>query len=403
LWQLRKTDRESVQRPINFAPGSSVGVCGGKKTRLETIVTLTSGSKRSTRRRLVVVVALVASILAIASPASAAVITCNGLEATVVGTDGNDTLYGTEGVDVIAGLDGRDRIYGLGGNDIICGGGARDRIFAGRGHDMVFGGDGDDRIKADQGADQIWGEGGDDKISGQTGADVISGGRGDDKISGGFGDDVISGGRGDDILDGADGSDQLLGGAQTDTCDSPNDVITACELPVIAGPSSGDAAYEDESLRIINAERAGHGLAAVARHPELDSYARAWAIEMSTIPLPLTAAGHHSPPFTGSDRPFQNIPNSVSWTAAFENVGYSTIGANETAADVMSRLFYSPGGSGFMTSPGHKCNILETAASEVGLGAFTDSGGALWVVQVYWGTEHPLPTPIAECASVVAR
>lgn len=354
-------------------------------------------------RVVAVVAALLATLLATAQPAAAAAVTCNGLTATIVGTDGNDTLVGTDGVDVIAGLDGRDRIYGLDGNDVICGGGARDRIHAGRGHDIVFGGDGDDRIKADQGKDQIWGEGGDDRISGQTGADLIVGGRGDDTLSGGFGNDTLQGGRGDDVINGADGTDSIAGGADVDTCDSPNDIIAGCELPTIAGPSSGDAQYAAESFTIINSERTSRGLPALTRHPDLDSYAQAWAVEMSTIPLPLSASQHHSPPFTGSDRPFQNIPNSVSWTAAFENVGYSTVGTTETPADVMSRLFYSPGGSGFMSSPGHRCNILETAAIQVGLGAHTDANGAVWVVQVYWGTEFPLPAPIAECASVTSR
>ena len=351
----------------------------------------------------IVVAALMAAMLATAAPASAATPTCNGVTATIVGTNGNDTLIGTAGVDVIVGLDGRDRIYGLDGNDIICGGGSRDRIWSGRGHDIVFGGDGDDRIKADQGKDQIWGEGGDDKISGQTGADLIVGGRGDDTLSGGFGDDVLQGGKGNDEIWGADGADSIQGGADQDLCDSPGDLIAGCELPTIAGPSAGDPEYTTASLSIINAERSDRGLPALTRHPDLDSYAQAWAVEMSTIALPLSASQHHSPPFTGSDRPFQSLPNSVSWTAAFENVGYSTVGSSETPADVMSRLFYSPGGSGFMSSPGHRCNILETAASQVGLGAHTDSNGAVWVVQVYWGTDYPLASPIGECASVVSR
>ena len=354
-------------------------------------------------RAIAVAITLLATLMVSVQPAGAAEFTCNGLPATIVGTDGNDTLIGTEGVDVIVGLAGRDRIYGLGGNDVLCGGGSRDRIYAGRGHDIVLGGDGDDRIKADQGTDQIWGEGGDDRISGQTGADLIVGGRGDDILSGGFGNDTLQGGRGQDQISGADGADTINGGADADTCDSPGDTITGCELPTIAGPSSIDAQYATASFSIINSERVARGLPALTRHPDLDAYAQAWAVEMSTIPLPLSASQHHSPPFTGSDRPFQSIPNSVSWTAAFENVGYSTVGSAETPADVMSRLFYSPGGSGFMSSPGHRCNILESAASQVGLGAFTDANGAVWVVQVYWGTQYPLPSPIAECASVTAR
>jgi putative cell wall-binding protein len=53
---------------------------------------------------------------------------CDGLEPTLLGTDGPDTLVGTSGDDVIHGLDGDDLISGGGGNDVICGGGGLDTI-----------------------------------------------------------------------------------------------------------------------------------------------------------------------------------------------------------------------------------------------------------------------------------
>jgi len=53
---------------------------------------------------------------------------CDGLEPTLLGTDGPDALVGTSGDDVIHGLDGDDVISGGGGNDVICGGGGLDRI-----------------------------------------------------------------------------------------------------------------------------------------------------------------------------------------------------------------------------------------------------------------------------------
>jgi Ca2+-binding RTX toxin-like protein len=61
------------------------------------------------------------------------VLTCNGLETTIVGTTGPDILVGTSERDVIVGLTGDDVIYGLGGNDVICGG---------EGNDVILGGDG---------------------------------------------------------------------------------------------------------------------------------------------------------------------------------------------------------------------------------------------------------------------
>jgi Ca2+-binding RTX toxin-like protein len=60
----------------------------------------------------------------------------------IMGTPGNDTaLLGTPGDDVIFGLGGNDTIYGLGGNDCIDGGEGDDKIFAGPGTDTCVDGE----------------------------------------------------------------------------------------------------------------------------------------------------------------------------------------------------------------------------------------------------------------------
>ena len=107
-------------------------------------------------------------------------VTCNGLDATRWGTDGDDLLIGTTGADVIVGLGGDDVIVGLGGNDTICGG------------------DGDDIIS---------GGGGKDHLRGDNGEDVLRGGLGNDRLYGGNGDDMLVGGKGNDRLFGQKGDD----------------------------------------------------------------------------------------------------------------------------------------------------------------------------------------------------
>ena len=110
--------------------------------------------------------------------------TCNGLEATIIGTLGDDNIRGTNGDDVILARGGDDNIRGGRGDDVICG------------------------------------NQGDDKVNGQNEADAIFGGRGDDTLVGGARDDLLDGQLGFDSLDGAGGTDTCLGG----------EVVEACEL-----------------------------------------------------------------------------------------------------------------------------------------------------------------------------
>ena len=63
------------------------------------------------------------------APSAWAASTCGGLRATIVGTNGGDSLQGTAGRDVIAGRGGSDFIDGGGGDDVVCGGGGRDQLY----------------------------------------------------------------------------------------------------------------------------------------------------------------------------------------------------------------------------------------------------------------------------------
>lgn len=360
-------------------------------------------SSSTTGRWAMVIGAIATLAIGLAGNAGAAATpTCDGRRATIVGTEGDDRLTGTNGPDVIVGLGGKDKIFGLGGSDVICGGRGRDRIFGGSGSDKIWGNGGNDRINGHIGKDTIRGGNGQDYILGRSGDDVIFGEAGHDRLFGGRGNDTLDGGDGNDTLDGDLDLDILKGQLGTDYCEPSLDSATGCELP---GSSSnrGGVPYENQMMSMINTERIGAGLDPLSRHVDLDAYALDWSIEMSAIPLPLSASQHHSPAFTGSNYPFRSLPTSVSWTAAFENVGYATVGSGETAEATMTRLFYAPNGFGFMSSPGHRCNILETAADEIGVGAVVDSSGDVWVVQVFWGTDSPLDTPIGECVGVVGR
>jgi Ca2+-binding RTX toxin-like protein len=74
--------------------------------------------------------ALLTALLTVSpSPSYADTVTCDGMTATIVGTDSGETITGTAGADVIAALGGNDTVSGLGGDDRICGGGGDDTIY----------------------------------------------------------------------------------------------------------------------------------------------------------------------------------------------------------------------------------------------------------------------------------
>src|SRR3954471_11900202 len=57
----------------------------------------------------------------------------------LVGTSGDDIIYGTPGDDVIDAGDGNDFVCGLGGNDTINGGDGDDFLLGGLGNDVING------------------------------------------------------------------------------------------------------------------------------------------------------------------------------------------------------------------------------------------------------------------------
>ena len=75
-----------------------------------------------------------------------------------VGTNGADTITGTQGTDLLFGLGGADVLGGVGTDDLLCSG---------------------------EGVDVLDGANGDDTLSGGAGRDVLRGGEGDDRLSGG--------------------------------------------------------------------------------------------------------------------------------------------------------------------------------------------------------------------------
>ena len=134
----------------------------------------------------------------------------------VNGGNGNDSLTGTEGDDIVNGGNGNDNLTGLAGDDVLNGGNGNDTINAGDGNDSLDGGNGNDVMTAGAGNDSLNGGNGDDVMDGGAGNDSLSGGNGNDTMNGGAGNDSLSGGNGNDILTGGAGDDVMAGGNGND-------------------------------------------------------------------------------------------------------------------------------------------------------------------------------------------
>lgn len=172
-----------------------------------------------------------------ALPAQAAVPTCFGKPATIVGTAGPDTLLGEDTVSEV--------IYGGGGNDVISGG----DFYGSADHpDLLCGGPGDDRVQGSAGNDKVSGGSGHDFVSGELGADVLHGNLGNDTLreesiaESDSVNDILRGGGGDDELIGGWGQDRLLGEAGADRL-----IDAECDGPTLLDGGAGDDYLESWS------------------------------------------------------------------------------------------------------------------------------------------------------------
>ncbi len=153
------------------------------------------------------------------------------------GGDGNDTLNGDDGDNII---------YGRGGDDVLTGG---------DGHDYLRGFEGDDRIEGGDDIDVIGGEDGNDTLSGGAGNDYIVGNDGDDILHGDGGNDLLESGNGNDNLSGGAGADTLRPGIGDDTMAGGN----GADVFVI-GRSWGDDRITDFSISTDTLDFQGSGL-----------------------------------------------------------------------------------------------------------------------------------------------
>ena len=181
--------------------------------------------------------AMVATFLVAPAGAQVGGNLCNGLEPTIVGTDGDDVIQGTFRDDVIFAGAGNDQIRGASGADVICGGSGDDVIYGDSQNDVIFGDAGNDVIHGGSDHDEIYGGEGDDEIYGNSQ---------NDSLFGGAGNDYLNGGSDEDVLDGGDGTDIGDGSWQNDSCTNTEEALS-CE-GIVAGTTDEPAVAEGPVL-----------------------------------------------------------------------------------------------------------------------------------------------------------
>ena len=76
--------------------------------------------------------------------------------AKLLGTQGDDEVFGYRGNDVLVGRAGVDTLYGGAGLDTLLGGGGSDLLLGGSGNDILNGGAGADRMEGGSGDDTYY-------------------------------------------------------------------------------------------------------------------------------------------------------------------------------------------------------------------------------------------------------
>lgn len=147
---------------------------------------------------------------------------------TLMGTEAGDRMFGFAGNDVISGFDSKDCLHGGRGADQLKGAGDNDRLLGAQGADRLHGGDGRDRL---------YGGGGRDRLVGGVAGDLLAGGDGNDRLSGGPEADRIFGERGNDRIGGGEGRNTIDAGPGADRIHSRNgerdDVICGKGVDVV--------------------------------------------------------------------------------------------------------------------------------------------------------------------------
>jgi len=218
--------------------------------------------------------------------------------------------------------------------------------------------------------------GGNDVIRNNSGKTaILFGGTGNDTLHGGWGGDRVFGGQGTDTLYGYAGPDVLFGGGGTDSLNGGGGKNTLGQ----SSPNAlrANSVIEEEIIRLVNLQRAAAGLAPLAVNMRLNAAAGFHTTDMVRIGNLYGPEVAHEHTLYGTNRPqvsdrFDAAGYDI-WSRSFafgENIAYGF----SSAASVMNA---------WMSSAGHRANILSTSFREIGVSVGADAQGRLYFTQTF--------------------
>jgi uncharacterized protein YkwD len=149
-------------------------------------------------------------------------------------------------------------------------------------------------------------------------------------------------------------------------------ILSATLLIGALAPAASAAAPEAELLGLMNAERAGAGLAPLATHPDLADDAAAWSRHMM------------------AEGSLSHNPNLAAVTSSWDKLG-ENVGVGATISSLHRA---------FMGSSSHRGNVLGDY-SHVGIAVVEESPTRMWVTVVFMkalgaATDEDEPVPYSE-------
>lgn len=168
-------------------------------------------------------------------------------------------------------LEGNDTIKGSSGNDVVNGNADSDSLSGAGGNDLLRGGKGEDRILGDEGNDILSGGRENDTIEGGAGNDFVRGGRDNDLLIGGDGNDFLVGDLGSDTLTGGGGADTFIlianaesGPRDSNLADQITDFSQGDQIAIVGNISQSDLRFNAVSgntvIQLANGEILGNVL-----------------------------------------------------------------------------------------------------------------------------------------------